>query len=184
MRLILTGLALALVAVLGGSFVSANAASLPDPAKLCALIFEANGHNTKWRQSESGDREWWCDGEAHIFPPFQQAQQNDDAVWMIDYQASGRTKTRATQFYLKLQMYSSMLNNDRITAAILSRFSTIFAASNAGSVPDDLVQAIKQVRTTTVSTTLGTVETRFTPGSHAGDYIGAIFEVQLVAPSS
>jgi hypothetical protein len=180
MRRIIIGSALAFAVVLGGPFVAANAASLADPAKLCALIADANHKNIKWLQSDSSQKYWWfCYGEAHIFPTPEEA----GTVWMIDYQAAGPTKTRVTTIYFKLKMYDSRLRNDQIAAQIVSRFSAIFAASNAGPVPNDLIQAINQVRTTSVTTTLGTVQTRFTPGSPDHPNNGATFEVELDAPS-
>jgi len=41
-------------------------------------------------------------------------------------------------------MYDSMRRADQIAVPILSRLSAIFAAANAGPVPDDLVQAVNQ----------------------------------------
>jgi len=166
----------AAVSVLCGSFVSANAASLPAPAKLCALI--ANGimsrNVAKWQRS---DQEYFCASQDMIFPT---GPDTEGVVYMTHYEAAGLTKNRASRFYFKIQTFDSMLRKDQIAAPILSRIKAIFAASNAGAVPGDLVKAVDDVATTSVSTALGVVRTRFTPGSDASmPYNSATFEVQL-----
>jgi hypothetical protein len=185
MRRVLAALFSACSVVFVGAFDTANAASLPDPAKLCALIGEKNGHDETWQKTAATDSHWMCGGSAHLFATLDQVQQGDGEVWMIDYSAEGLTKARATQFYFDLHIYSATLWNDRINAAILDRFSAIFAASDAGPVPNDFVQAVNQVKSTTVSTALGSVQTRFTPGSDAQyPNIGSTFEVMLIEPPS
>jgi hypothetical protein len=178
MRKTWIGLAVTAAALLAGSFVSANAASLPAPATLCALLAgDANGGftNTKWRKTDAGG--YWCDSAGHMFPGAA------GVVYMVDFQAGGPARARAAWFYFHIKMYDSMRRADQIAAPILSRLSAIFAAANAGPVPDDLVQAVNQVATTSLSTPLGAARTRFTPGSRADSpYNGALFEVQLAAP--
>jgi hypothetical protein len=175
----------AFIVLVFGFFVPANAASLPDPDKLCALIGVANVENQEWRQSTARDKHWVCGGTAHLFATTDQVRQGDGDVWMIDYSAEGMTNLRSTQFYFNLKIYSATLWNDRINSAILARFTAIFATSNVGPVPDDVVHAIAEVKSTTESTALGSVQTRFTPGSDPRyPNIGSTFEVMLIEPSS
>jgi hypothetical protein len=172
-----------IVLVLG--FAPANAASPPDPDKLCALIRAENGESQDWRQSTASDKHWMCGGTAHLFATIDQVRQGDGDVWMIDYSAEGLTETHATQFYFNLKIYSATLWNDRVKSAILDRLTAIFAASNAGPVPDYVVQAVAGVKSTTLSTALGSVQTRYTAGSDQNHpSIGATYEVMLIEPSS
>jgi hypothetical protein len=178
-------LLLAAIPAIVGFFPPAEAASLPDPNALCALIAAEDVDNQRWRQSTASDGHWLCSGTAHLLATIDQVRQGDGDVWMIDYSAEGLTKARATQFYLELHIYSATLWNDRIKAAILDRFTAIFAASNAGAVPDDVVQAITEVKSSRVSTALGSVQTRFTTGSDPKyPNIGSTFEVMLIEPAS
>ncbi|HVA13479.1 MAG TPA: hypothetical protein VNF99_09535 [Stellaceae bacterium] len=185
MSRIFAGLFAGFIVVLAEAFVPANAASLPLPAKLCPLIGEKNGGDQAWQKTAASDKHWMCGGTTHLFATLDQVRQGDGDVWMIDYSVEGLTKARATQFYLDLHIYSATLWNDRIKTAVLDRLAAVFAASNAGPVPNDVVQAIAQVKSTTVSTALGSVQTRFTPGSGAQyPNIGSTFEVMLIERSS
>ena len=185
MRRVFAGPFSAVIVLIFGFVVPANAASLPNPDKLCALIGVEGVANQGWQQSTASDKHWVCGGTTHLFSTIDQVRQGDGEVWMFDYKAEGLTKARATQFYFNLHIYSDVLWNDRIKSAILDRFTAIFAASDAGPVPDNVVQAIAEVKSTTVSTALGSVQTRFTLG---GDpkypNVGSTFEVMLIEPPS
>jgi hypothetical protein len=97
---------------------------------------------------------------------------------MAEYYAGGLTKESVSRVYFKISISGFELAKAQIAAPILARIKNIFAAANAGAVPDDLVNDINAVTTASVSTALGVVRTRFTPG--ANDKVnGSTFEVQL-----
>jgi hypothetical protein len=169
----------AAVLVLGGLPIAAGAASLPPPAKLCALLTGEGFNIDKW-QGPNSNHLFWCSSSGHIFPS---GADTGGVVWMAEYDATGSTKTHVSRLYFKIEMFDNLLRNDQISAPMLSRISAIFAASSAGDVPGDLVKAIKGITTASVSTKLGVVRTRFTPVENADQpYNGATFEVQLDSP--
>jgi hypothetical protein len=160
-------------AVLSMCITSAEAASLPPPAKLCAMIAatadEGNQTPAVWQKATGG---YFCRTDGMSAP-------SGGVVFMNTYQATG-TKGRATNLLFHIKMYDSMLRKDTISQLFLPRITAVFAAANAGSVPDALVQAISTVTPATVVTTLGTAQTQFAPSSNpASPYNGAQFELTL-----
>jgi hypothetical protein len=160
---------------------TANAASLPAPAKLCAIIAKGITGNNLDTWQPSTNHEYYCRGTAVI--DFQLVPYTPGETYMAEYSAGGPTKNRVSRVYFRINISGFQLAKDQVAAPILSRMKNIFAAANAGAVPDDLVNDIDTVTTASVSTALGVVRTRFTPGTN--DKInGSTFEVQLdVAPT-
>lgn len=159
--------------VLSACIASAEAASLPPPAKLCAMIAatadEGNQKPAAWEKTTGG---YFCRTDGMSGPAA-------GVVFMNTYQATG-TKSRATKLLFHITMYDSMLRKDTISQLFLSRITAVFAAANAGPVPDALVQAINTVTPATVTTTLGTARTQFAPSSNpASPYNNAQFELTL-----
>jgi len=170
-------LLLAVSGALGVFTLSVQAASLPVPAKLCPMISatadEGNQSVAKWRKS---GKEYFCrsDGMSAL---------GDGVVFMNVYQATGPSKSRAKGIFFQLKMYDSMLRNNQITQLFLPRITAIFAASNAGPVPDALVQAITNPSSASVPTTLGVAQTRLALSSNAtSPYNGAVFEIEIDEP--
>ncbi len=164
--------------VFGATLISANAATLPAPAKLCPLIaataMEGNTTAPKWLAS---GKFYSCDSAGMISPG------GAGNIFMTEYHAAGTAKAHASRIYIKFKMYDSAPQKDEVAKPILSRITAVFAAAKAGPVPDELVQAINDVATASVSTALGTIRTRYTPGSAADSpNNGAMFEVQLDVP--
>jgi hypothetical protein len=164
-------------AVLCACITSAEAASLPPPAKLCAMIAatadEGNQKPGVWQKTTGG---YFCRTDGMSGPAA-------GVVFMNTYQATG-TKSRATKLLFHIVMYDSMLRKDTIAQLFLPRITAVFAAANAGPVPDALVQAINTVTPATVATTLGTAQTQFAPSSNpASPYNSAQFELTLTGPA-
>lgn len=158
--------------------VPVDAASLPAPAKVCALIVDAGDKVDKWRPGNSAPHAYYCSYGGHIFPD----DHDSSNVWMFEYDAVG-SKSHVHRLYFKIEMFDAILRKEQIAAPLLRRLSAVFAAAKAGALPDTLVEAINGVTTTSVSTNLGLVRTRFTPGTEAGEpYNSASFEVELDAP--
>jgi len=161
-------------AALYACITSAGAASLPPPAKLCVLIAatadEGNQKPAAWQKSTRG---YFCRTDGMSGPAA-------GVVFMNTYQATGTKKNRATNLLFHIVMYDSMLRKDTIAPLFLSRITAVFAAANAGPVPDALVQAINTVTPATVTTTLGTARTQFAPSNNpASPYNNAQFELTL-----
>lgn len=170
-------LVLAVAGVLGAFTISAQGASLPAPAKLCPMISatadEGNQSVAKWQKS---GKQYFCrsDGMSAL---------GDGVVFMNAYQATGPSKSRAKGIFFQLKMYDSTLRSSQITQLFLPRITAVFAASNAGPVPDALIQAITNPASASVPTTLGLAQTRLTLSSTAASpYNGAVFEVEIDGP--
>ena len=160
-------------AALCACIMSAEAASLPPPVKLCVMIAatadEGNQKPAPWQKSSGG---YFCRTDGMSGP-------SAGVVFMNTYQAMG-TKSRAANLLFHITMYDSMLRKDTISQLFLPRITAVFAAANAGPVPDALVQAINTVTPATVATTLGTARTQFAPSNNpASPYNSAQFEFTL-----
>ena len=154
--------------------MSAQAASLPPPAKLCQLISVEGGKGAAtWQKSAKG---YYCRSDGMTTPGGQ------GVVFMNAFQAMGTAKSHAKSVYFHIQMFDSTLEADAISQLVLPRITNIFAASNAGPVPDALVQAITSATTASVPTTLGLARTRLTPSSNSNSNNGAVFEIEIDAP--
>jgi hypothetical protein len=165
-------------AVLCACITSAEAATLPPPAKLCAMIAatadEGNQKPAVWQKTDGG---YFCRTDGMSAPA-------GGVVFMNTYQATGTKKNRATDLLFHIKMYDSELRKDTIAQLFLPRITAVFAAANAGPVPDALVQAISNVTPATVATTLGTAQTQFAPSSNpASPYNSAQFEFTLTGPA-
>lgn len=162
----------------------ADAASLPAPAKVCALIVDRGDKVDKWRRDTAAPHPYYCSYGGHIIPADPSGQVVNDGggdIWMFEYDAVG-SRSRVSRLYFKIEMFDSILRKDQIASPLLHRLAAVFAAADAGAVPDSLVEAISSVTTTSVSTSLGVVRTRFTPGNNAAEpYNSASFEVELDA---
>ncbi len=166
---------LSIVAVaLGAVAPPAQAASFPAPAKLCPMIAatadEGNQTPARWQKS----------GNAYFCLSSGMSALGDGVVFMNAYQATGPTKSRVKGIHFRITMYDSMLRTAQISQLFLPRITAVFAASDAGPVPDALVQAITTATAVSVPTTLGLARTGLTLSSNAAmPYNGAIFEVEL-----
>jgi hypothetical protein len=161
-------------AALCACVTSAEAASLPPPAKLCAMIAatadEGNQKPAVWQKTSGG---YFCRTDGMSAPA-------GGVVFMNTYQATGTKKNRAANLLFHIVMYDSMLRKDTISQLFLPRITAVFAAANAGPVPDALAQAINTVTPATVATTLGTARTQFVPSNNpASPYNSAQFEFTL-----
>jgi hypothetical protein len=163
-------------AVLCASIASADAATLPPPAKLCAMIAatadEGNQKPAVWQKTNGG---YFCrsDGMSPL---------GNGVVYMNTYQATGAKKPHASNLLFHIKMYDSTLQKDHVAQLFLPRITAIFAAANAGPVPDELVQAINNAAAATVTTKLGTVHTQLYPSNNpSSPYNGAVFELTLTA---
>lgn len=105
-------------------------------------------------------------------------------VFMNSYQAMGPAKSHAKSIYFHLQMFDSMLRSSQISELILPRVTAVFAAANAGPVPDALVQAINNASTASVQTALGLARTRLTLSSDpsVSPNNGSVFELEIDQP--
>src|SRR5271155_2600269 len=159
-------------AVLVACIAPAGAASLPPPAKLCAMIAatadEGNQKPAVWKKTSDG---YFCrsDGMTPLA---------NGVVYMNTYQATGAKKAHATNLLFQIKMYDSTLQKDHVSQLFLPRITALFAAANAGPVPDELVQAIDNAAPATVTTKLGTMHTQLYPSNNpASPYNGAVFEL-------
>jgi hypothetical protein len=157
--------------------LSARAATLPSPAKLCPMISatadEGNQSAAKWKKS---GKEYFClsNGMSAL---------GDGVVFMNAYQAMGPSKSHANAIYFQLKMYDSQLRSSQIAQLFLPRITAIFAAADAGPVPDALVQAINDPASASVPTSLGLARTRLTLSSGTNSpYNGAVFEIEIDGP--
>jgi len=166
-------LSLAIAAALGALTISAHAASLPPPAKLCLMISAKDGDVPTWQKSAKG---YYCRSDGMTLPGGQ------GVVFMNAFQAMGPSKPHAKSVYFHIMMADSTLETAAISQLILPRITNIFAASRAGPVPDALVQAITNATTASVPTTLGLARTRLTLSNNANPNNGAIFEMEIDAP--
>ena len=168
---------LAVAGLLGAFTLSAHAASLPAPTKLCPMISatadEGNQDVANWKNF---GKEYFCrsDGMSSL---------GDGVIFMNAYQATGPSESRASGILFRLTMYDTTLRKDQIVQLFLSRIAAVFAASNAGPVPDALVQAITNPTSASVPTTLGLAQTRLTLSRDAtSPYNGAVFEIEIHGP--
>lgn len=167
-------LAPTVIATLAAFTMSAHAASLPPPAKLCQLISgEGSSGVATWQKSAKG---YYCRTDGMSMPGGQ------GVVFMNAFQAMGTAKSHAKSVYFHIQMFDSTLEAGAISQLVLPRITNIFFASNAGPVPDALVQAINNATTASVPTTLGLARTRLTPSSNSNSNNGAVFEIQIDTP--
>ena len=163
--------------MLVGSLVYAQAASLPPPSKMCALITERISNVTKWTRDGNG---YFCNSTGMINPT---GPDSTGSIYMFNFQASGLKTQQANSFHFRIQMYDSVLRKDQVAEPIVSHLTSIFAASGAGPVPNGLLQAINDEADASVPTALGTVATRFAAGDNAAmPYNGAQFDVWLTTP--
>jgi hypothetical protein len=165
-------------AALCACVTSAEAASLPPPTKLCAMIAataeEGNQKPAVWQKTSDG---YFCRTDGISAP-------DSGVIFMNTYQATGAKKNHATDLLFHIKMYDSMLRKDTISRLFLPRIIAVFAAANAGPVPDALVQAINNVTPATVTTALGTARTQFAPSNNpASPYNSAQFEFTLTGPA-
>jgi hypothetical protein len=156
---------------------TAKAASLPPPAKLCVLIAatadEGNQKPNVWQKSGNA---YFCRSDGMSAP-------SGGVVYMNTYQATGAKKAHATNLLFFIKMYDSMLRKDQISQLFLPRITAVFAAANAGPVPDALVQAINDAASATVATSLGTAQTQMVLSTNADSpYNGAAYQLTLIAP--
>ena len=165
----------AVAAAIGALTMSAQAASLPPPAKLCPMISAKadEGDAPAWQKSAKG---YYCRSDGMSMPGGQ------GVVFMNAFQAMGPSKSRAKSVYFHIQMFDSTLEASAISQLILPRITNIFAAAQAGPVPDALVQAITNATTASVPTTLGLARTRLTPSNNSNPNNGAIFEMEIDTP--
>ena len=166
---------LTVVGALAAFTLSAQAASLPAPAKLCPMISatadEGNQDIPNWQKSGKG---YFCRSDG-------MSQFGDGVVFMNTYQATGPRNSRANFIFFRLKMFDNTLRSNQIVQLILPRITAVFAASNAGPVPDALIQAITNPVSASVPTTLGVAQTRLTLSSDAAasPYNGAVFEIEI-----
>ena len=161
-------------AVAALSAMSAHAASLPPPVKLCPMISaSADDAAPKWQKS---GKEYYCRSDGMTLPGGQ------GVVFMNAFQAMGPSRSHAKSVYFHIHMSESTLEANAISQLILPRITNIFAASHAGPVPDALVQAINAATTASVPTTLGLARTRLTLSDNTNPNNGAVFEMEIDAP--
>jgi hypothetical protein len=163
--------------VLSAFASTVHAASFPSPAVLCPMIAatadEGNQTPAAWQKSGT---EYFCLSSG-------MSSLGEGVVFMNAYQATGPSKARASSIHFRLTMYDSTLRTAQISQLLLPRITAVFAASQAGPVPDALVQAITNATSASVPTTLGVARTGLTLSSNTSSpNNGAVFEVEIDAP--